>query len=274
MNPLHTRRLALAGLAGLAAVGLAAGGCATTSNGAQPSSGGSGGASATDTAGGSSAAKSALVASIEQLNQTPYKYHMVSGGLTGDGSADPTTKSATASLSGTSQGDTAKIDMVAVGTDFWLKLNLGNANQSMGISTDKWLHIDTARLGAGANLPVDPSGGAATASGLFTGLANVQQTDSQHFTGTIDLTKVTGVSGVNPDLLSRAGVKATSVPFTATLDSQNRLSDLKVDLSAIDPSLALEVSYSDYGTPVTVTKPDPSMVAEAPDSVYKFFGGR
>jgi hypothetical protein len=271
MNPLQTRRLALAGLSALVAAGLA-GGCAASNSGAQPSTGGSEGPSATDSAAGSSAAKSALIASIQQLNQTPYRYHTVSGGLSGDGAADPVNKTATVSLTGTSQGNSTKIDMIAVGTDFWLKLNLGNANQSMGISTDKWLHIDAARLGAGANLPADPSGGAATASGLFTGLTNVRQVDSQHFTGSIDLTKVTGVSGVNQDLLSKAGVKATSVPFTATLDSQNRLSDLKVDLSSIDPTLSLEVSYSDYGKPVTVTRPDQASVAEAPDSVYKLFG--
>jgi hypothetical protein len=272
MTPLQSRRLALAGVSALVAVGLAAGGCAASGSGGQPSAGGSAGATATGSAGGSSAAQSALVASIQQLNQTPYKYHMVSGGLSGDGAADPVNKTATVAMTGTSQGNSAKIDMIAVGTDFWLKLNFGNANQSMGISSDKWLHIDAARLGASANLPVDPSGGAATASGLFTGLTDVRQVDSQHFTGSLDLTKATGVSGINQDLLNKAGVKATSVPFTATLDSQNRLSDLKVDLSSIDPSLALEVSYSDYGSPVTVTKPDPAAVAEAPDSVYKLFG--
>ncbi|HKS99668.1 MAG TPA: hypothetical protein VJT31_09090 [Rugosimonospora sp.] len=265
---MNTRRLATAGLALLASAGFAAG-CATTTNGtAQPSTG----ASDTAPASGSSAAKSALVASIGQLTQVPYRYHAVSGGLSGQGAADPADKSATVSMTGTDRGNSATIDMVAVNTDFWLKLNFGNANKSMGISSDKWLHIDAARLGAGANLPVDPSGGAATASGLFSGLTNVQQVDGQHFTGSIDLTKATGVSGVSQDLLNKAGVKATSVPFTASLDSQGRLSDLKVDLSAIDPAQALEVSYSDYGTPVTVTKPDASQVAEAPDSVYRLFG--
>jgi hypothetical protein len=271
MNLLQTRRLAVAGLSALVAVGIA-GGCAA--NGSASSSPSDGTSVAASSSAGSSAASAALTASIQQLSQVPYKYHMVSGGLSGDGAADPASKSATVSLTGTSQGNSTKIDMIAVGTDFWLKLNFGSTNQSLGISTDKWLHIDAARLGAGANLPADPSGGAATASGLFAGLTNVQQTDAQHFTGTIDLTKVTGVSGINQDLLSSAGVKGTSVPFTATLDSQNRLTDLKLDLSQIDKSLALEVSYSDFGTPVTVTKPDSSAVAEAPDSVYKLFAPR
>src|SRR5262245_47931430 len=154
--PLRVRRLATAGLPALAAAALAIGGCATTTNtGAQPSSGP--GSAWTTASAGPTAAQGALLASIQQLNQTPYRYHMVSGGLTGDGAADPANKAATVSMTGTDQGNSAKIDMVALNTDFWLKLNLGNANQSMGISTDKWLHIDAARLGAGANLPVDPS---------------------------------------------------------------------------------------------------------------------
>jgi hypothetical protein len=265
----RTQRLAAAGLPVLAAAALAVGGCATTTTGSQPT-GGSGSASVAESTGATSAASTALLASIQQLSQTTYRYHVVSGSLTGDGAADPDKKAATVSLTGTDRGNSAKIDMVAANTDFWLKLNLGNANQSMGISTDKWLHIDAARLGAGSNLPVDPSGGAATATGLLTGAVGVQQVDSQHFTGTIDLTKATGVAGISQDLLTKAGAK-TTVPFTAALDSQGRLADLKLDLSSIDPSLALEVSYSDYGSPVTVTKPDPAMVAEAPDSVYQFF---
>ncbi len=268
-------RLTVIGLSALAAASLALGACSTTQgNSTQPSAGGSESSGTGSAPSGSAAAQSALVASIQQLSQTPYKYHLTAGGLSGDGSADPTTKSATVSMTGTDRGTSTKIDMIAINTDFWLKLNMGNSNQSLGISSDKWLHIDAARLGAGANLPVDPSGGSATASGLLSGVTNVQQVDSQHFTGSIDLTKATGVSGVTQDLLSKAGVKAKSVPFTATLDSQGRLTDLKVDLSSIDPSLALEVSYTDYGTPVTVSRPDQSQVAEAPDSVYQLFRRR
>jgi hypothetical protein len=274
---LKTHRLAIVALSALGAASLAVGGCSASNSSAQSSPSGSDtvstGSSATST--GSSAAQSALIASMQQLNQTPYRYHLVSGGLTGAGAADPASKAAKVTMTGTdNRGNTAKIEMIALNTDFWLRLNLGNANQSLGISTDKWLHLDAARLGAGANLPVDPSGGAATANALFSGLTDVQQVDSQHFTGSVDLTKATGVSGIDRDMLSRAGVQATSIPFTATLDGQGRLSDLKLDLSSIGPGQELEVSYSDYGSPVTVTKPDPSQVAEAPDSVYQFFARR
>jgi hypothetical protein len=272
---LNTRRLALVALPVLAALSLAIGGCATADSAAQPSDQGSGAAGQPSGAAsaGASAASTALLASTRQLGREPYHYHFASGTLSGDGMADPAAKAAQSSLTGTQSGNAAKIDMIAVGTDFWFKLNLGTANQTLGITTDNWLHLDAARLGAGANLPADPTGGAASASGLLSGAGEVQRTDDRHFSGTIDLTKVTGVAGVDQELLTKAGAKASAVPFTAVLDDQGRLSDLRLDLSSARPGQVLEVSFSQYGTPVSVTKPDPAQVTEAPDTVYQLFHG-
>jgi hypothetical protein len=135
------------------------------------------------------------------------------------------------------------------------------------------MHVDAARLGTSSTLPIDPSGGATAANSLMTALKDVQQVDSTHYSGTIDLTKAAGISGVTPDMLKSAGVKATAVPFTAAVDTQNRLTDLKLDLPSVDSSLSpFELSYSDYGVPVTVTKPAAADVTEAPDAVYQLFG--
>jgi hypothetical protein len=268
---LTIRRLAVAGLPLMFAAGLAVTGCTATSNTPQPAASGSPTASSSTV---SSAAKDTLVASAAQLTQTSYKYKVVSSGLTVNGSADPTKKAAMASLTGTSGSNTLAVDMVTLNTDIWLKLNLGADNKTLGISSDKWTHVDATRLGANPALPVDPQGGAQAANALFAGLTSVQSTDNKNFTGTLDLTKATGSSAVTADLLSRAGVKANSLPFTATLDDQGRLTDFKVDLSSIDPSLSLETTYSDYGTPVTVTRPDAASVVEAPDSVYQLFAPR
>ena len=68
------------------------------------------------------------------------------------------------------------------------------------------------------------------------------------------------------------GTKAQAVPFTATVDDQGRLSALKIDLSTVDAALSpVQTTYSDYGTTVTVTRPDPAQTTEAPDSVYQLF---
>ncbi|OLE22177.1 MAG: hypothetical protein AUG44_25480 [Actinobacteria bacterium 13_1_20CM_3_71_11] len=65
---------------------------------------------------------------------------------------------------------------------------------------------------------------------------------------------------------------ARRVPFTATVDSQGRLTEVKLDFPAVDPQIpAVTSTYSDYGTTVTVTKPDAAQVQEAPDSLYQIF---
>jgi len=263
-----TRRVAPVGLTVLAAAGLAIAGCTTTGT---TSSTSSANPSASATSAAPAAAKDALLASIEPLTKTSYKYTLSSGGLTGQGAADPVGKQATLALTGTQQGNAATINTVAVGTDLWLKLDFGTNNNNLKISADKWFHVDAVRLGANPNLPVDPNGAAAVA-GMLGGVVDVQRSDAKHFSGTLDLTKATGSFAFGQPDLDRLGAKAKAVPFTATVDDQGRLTELKIDLTTIDPSLAaLQTSYSDYGSTVSVAKPDPASVVEAPDSVYQLF---
>lgn len=265
---LTNRALALTGVA-LVVTGLAVAGCSTTGTSAAPRAS----SSAVPSGAASSSARDALLASTEALTTTSYHYHLTADSLAGQGAADPASRAATTSLTGTASGATTSIDMVTLGNDIWVRLNLGAQNQALGIASDRWLHIDASRLGDSAQLPVDPAGGAAAARGLLDGVVTVQTTDNKVFTGTLDLTKVTDTAAVTGDLLDRAGVKARALPFTATLDDQGRLSDLTVDLSSVSPSAALAVSFSEYGQPVTVDRPDAASVVEAPDSVYQLFGG-
>jgi hypothetical protein len=102
----------------------------------------------------------------------------------------------------------------------------------------------------------------------------VKTTDGKTYTGTIDLTKATGGIAPDADVLRNVGDKAKSVPFTAKLDDQGRLTDLKIDGGSIDPQLAFKVAVTGYGTATNATTPDASQVVEAPDSVLKILGGQ
>jgi hypothetical protein len=100
----------------------------------------------------------------------------------------------------------------------------------------------------------------------------VQSTATRHFSGTLDLTKGTTAGMIGQADIDRLQSKLKAVPFTATTDTQGRISNLKIDLSTVDPSLAsVQSEFSDYGTTVTVNRPDPAQVVEAPDSVYQLF---
>lgn len=269
-------RQSIASLALFATVAAVAGlgaGCAQTSTSDTSGSGASGAPSVAPTGTGSTA-QDALLGSVQRLSQTTYRYRSVSGELVANGAADPVAKKSSSKLTGTNKGNLLTIEMASIDTDLWLRLNLGADNSRLGIATDKWLHVDTARLGANSTLPVDPSGGAAIAGGLLAGVVDVQSPDNRHFAGTVDISKAGAVAA---QLLDQAGATPRPVPsaglaFTAEADDQGRLTNLTVDLSSVATGLRLALSFSDFGAPVTVARPDPAEVAEAPASVYNLFG--
>ena len=259
------RRLAIAGVAVFAAAGLMAG-CASK-NGT--------GASASPSAKPSPtvAGKAALLASTKSLATSSYNFTIKSARVDGTGAADPTNKMAKATATVGMNGMSLKVDFIQVGSDLYAKLDLGPLGSQLGIQTDKYYHADATELGDSTNLPFGTTGQPVDASGLLAGLNDVQSTDGKHFTGTIDATKMTGDFAPNSDALKNAGDKAKSIPFTATLDDQGRLTDLNVNGSSIDPALGIEITVSDYGSATGISKPDSSQVIEAPDSVLQFLKG-
>jgi hypothetical protein len=262
---LKIRRLAIAGVAVFAAAGLMTGCASKNGTGAS--------ASPTPKPSPTVAPKVALLASTKSLATSSYNFTIKSAGLNGSGSADPTNKAAKASATGQTSGVSLKVDFIQVGNDLYAKLDLGPLTSQLGIQTDKYYHADASKLGDSTNLPFGDTGQPVDASGLLAGVNDVQTTDGKHFTGTIDATKMTGDFAPDSDALQKAGDKAKSIPFTATLDDQGRLTDLNVNGSSIDPALGIEVTVSDYGSAASISKPDSSQVVEAPDSVLQFLKG-
>ena len=152
---MNTRALVVLTAAGLALAGCTATSTTTATPSATPS------ASATSAA---PAPKDALLASIEPLTRTSYKYTLTTGGLTGQGANDPVNKKATLALTGQQQSNSITINVTAINTDVWMKLDFGANNNNLKISADKWFHVDTTRLGANPTLPVDPNGAANAAN--------------------------------------------------------------------------------------------------------------
>lgn len=260
---MKTHRLAVAAVALFAAVGLAATGCGTKSSSTN--------ADASAKPSPTLAPKDALLASTKSLAGTTYKFTIKGTDMTGQGAADPAAKAMTMTASGTENSASMKMDLVAIDTDVYMKLDLGAFNSQLGITPGKYLHLDATKLGANSNLPVQPGGNPLEIDGMLAGLVDVKTTDGRNFTGTMDLTKATGSSTLDADAVAKAGDKAKAVPFTAVLDDKGRMIDLKIDGSGIDPTLSIEVSLSDFGTGVNVTKPDASQVVEAPDTVKQMF---
>ncbi len=263
-----THRLGVISLTIMTAAGLALAGCGGSSS--------SSGTGTTATAASPSplAPKDALVASITSLSTTTFKFAGVLGngsGLSATGAADPAKKSATITAQGTVQGISIKEEVIGIGSDYYVTVDLGpKYNKTLGVTAGQWMHIDPAKLGSSANLPFDLSStDVLDLKGLLAGVGQVQRIDATQYSGVIDLTATTGVSAYSAEDLAKLGAKAKSVPFTATVDSQGRLIKFTIDTSAVNKDLTSTFTFSDFGTALSIAKP--ASFIEAPTAVYDMF---
>ncbi|HET8660964.1 MAG TPA: hypothetical protein VFM55_18455 [Micromonosporaceae bacterium] len=260
---MKSRRLAAIGVSALAALSFAIAGCDATG-------GGTGGATPTTAAPSSPEPepKEALAKAVTELSKTSFKVNMGIGPLRSTGAMDPGAQQGQLSMAISTGAANVTIETVLSGPDMWVK--------AAGIpgSTDKWMHLDTSKLPANSALGVrpgqlDPAG----AQRLVGSIATVERTGPGRYTGTLDLTKAVDQNVVGKSTLDELGDRAKAVPFEATVDAQGRLTNLKLSLGTIQgiPTV-IDVTYSDFGTPVSVTKPAPAEVVEAPPAVYQLLG--
>jgi hypothetical protein len=253
-----------------AAFALAVAGCA--SDGTTP---GASSSSATPGAPASSgapdpAAAGALGAAAAKLGTTSFKITITSGpGVKLTGLVDAPNNKGTGTLDITGPNANIQVKTLLVVQDLYV--------QVPGITkAGTWTHVDVSRLPAGANVGLRPGQiDPANTAKVLTSTTDVQQVDARSYKGTLDLTKVAGITGIDKVTVDGMGTAAQNVPFTAGLDDQGRLSALTIQLPAAkgQPSQPLEVLYTDYGTTVTAERPAPTEITEAPDSLYTSLGG-
>ncbi len=215
-------------------------------------------------------ARAALVKSASALAKTPYKFAVTSSGATGSGATDPAAGRVQATMRRTQAGTTYPVALVVIGTNMWAKVDLGaQANKALGIPTGKYMHIDSTKVGNKAALGLNVAAGSDPAGtvALLQGAAAAQRIDDTHYRATLDLTRAAD-SILAQDTVNKLGDKAKAVPATMTLDGQGRLIELDLDLGAGD---IVKVTYTGYGTPVTVNQPAKASVVEAPQQVYALF---
>jgi hypothetical protein len=105
--------------------------------------------------------------------------------------------------------------------------------------------------------------------GIMTGMTSLHRIDANHLGGTLDLARVTGHTLPDPEEVARAGAAATKAPFTVTADAQGRITDFRVDTKAFDPTLSLDVVFSNYGAGAPIVSP--ATTVPAPKNVYTLF---
>jgi hypothetical protein len=126
------------------------------------------------------------------------------------------------------------------------------------LSGKKWQHVDVSKINEPDEFSLDERNGDLTgASELLTGVVTAQG-DARTITGTLDATK--------PDLanspwdtadMTAMGAAAKSLPYTATLDDQGRLTKLALDApkSGETPAGTWTLEIKGYGTQAAQAKP-------------------
>jgi hypothetical protein len=162
------------------------------------------------------------------------------------------------------------MDYIVIGTDVWLKVDLGAAgNKQFGLNKAKWMAVDKSKITDNDAVPTDANP-STFANDLLGGVVTVARVDDTHLKGTVDLTQMKSFAP-DQEVLTRAGDKAKAVPFTATLDTKGRLTEVKTDGTGIDPGLTITMTFTNFGSAVSITKPADAI--PAPAGLYTVLNG-
>lgn len=262
---MKTRRLARVGLVVVASLAFVATGCGTAAE--EP-----GTISPSWVTSHDENAKKDLLASVEHVKTTSFKATAkTSGNATIEVRIDPTAKTGTKRIVVTVPQTSSSIvaELVVTGGKSYAKVEFNDIPQAPNLPTG-WMQLDLAKLEKPENYTLEEPDPANLAA-VFKGLRTVQRDGDGAFTGTVDLTKVTRSAMVDSDVVEELGDKATAVPFEATVDDQGRITSLRllVPARASNPAETLEVTYTDWGAPVTVDKPARTVRPNA--AAYEFF---
>lgn len=260
------RRAAVIGLAVATSVAFASAGCGTKPD--PPAGTGSRTSSPTPA---QLSPKEALLAAVKPLTTTTFKAKAnFGGGATGEAAVDPVAKSGTQKISLAAGTVSLVAEQVTVGGQAYVKATFKNFPNAPTLPTG-WMSIDLAKVKDKSDYDLSDPDPSELAGELFQGLGTVERSGDRGFKGTLDLTKAKKSGLVNEDTVDALKDKAAAVPFEAAVDDKGRIAQFKIMVPAVGTSAAetWDVTYSDWGTAVTVTKPASSV--PAPAAFYAFF---
>ncbi|MEV0156207.1 hypothetical protein AB0H57_21105 [Micromonospora sp. NPDC050686] len=261
-------------------------------------------------------AKQALLDSTNAIREGNFKFTMSAVGSTAEGQVHQPSQSAQIKLTiGQQSSDLMMtLDMIHIKPDSWVKADLGGTSAGsvpglQKLNLGKYQHLDQTRIKGNRNLgfdfeKLDPGGSAV----LTQGITEARQTGEGSYAGTLDVSKAAEAGSVDPAVITTLGAQAQSVPFTAKLDTEGRLSELVLKIptvgqSAPAPSATavpvpsataapgesataapggastagagateeIKVTYSDYGNASAAQQPPADQVVEAPPEFYNLF---
>lgn len=212
-----------------------------------------------------------LLASVGLLTETSMKVDFMPGpGTTVSAVVDPRTKQFSATMVVT-EPQRIHVDAVGIGDDIWI-----TARRTVKpTGSQQWLHTRRGRQDTGMLFDLfsgpDPGGLQAT----LRGLVDVRMASVNGFQGRLDATSSPMLRVLPKAVRTTIGQRAGSVRFFAGVDERTRRLTrfgLRLDEVAAGRG-AVEVRFSDFGTPVSVRRPPAKQVSELADAQPDLLGG-
>ncbi|WP_433063330.1 hypothetical protein [Dactylosporangium sp. CS-033363] len=259
-----TSRAVLAGVAVCALLSTAACGKSDSPGAAPAGAGSTAAAAAGKTSAAPADARTELLDATAKTSGTTSSYttEVISEGdkvSSGTGKIDPARHANSSKSEFFGQG-AGSMEMVVIGTDLYLKMNMAFAGTAAG----SWMHIDGQQAGSLTKLGInadDP----ANLSSLPAGLVSVEKTGPGSFKGILDLTRTPAGKAT----MQQLGDAAKQIDFRATVGDGHLVALMIIVPSAIQmPAYTTTLRYSDFGAPVTIAapagaKPAPPALLEA-----------
>jgi hypothetical protein len=199
-------------------------------------------------------AKEAFISAVKKLNAASSKADITMDGaasMKGTALNDPAANKYHVTNEVSLMGTAIKTEMISIKDELWVRL----VGMPGGVVPDKWMHVPADKVTEGGSLDIGDN-----QAKLESAAVAVERDGETGFKGTIDITKTGQAPG---EIVAQLGDKAKSVPFTAKVDAQGRLTSIVVDMTAVVPGAGkLTTTYSGFGEPVTVSAPPAAEVVE------------
>lgn len=221
--------------------------------------------------------KAALADSTAELKKGNYQYLVTGDGATEKGEVH-LPESVMVSRSAPKEQPT-QLDLMVVGKEHYLKMQ---ADLGAGAPTDgpivemfsgkKWLHIDPAKLDE--NIFEGSAEPDLTDAAKMLASATTAERKGDAISGTLDVSKMKADDlPWEEEEVKELGDKLKSLPYSATLDPQGRLTKLSVDMPAVGKEKAYTyvAEYSGFGAAQVQSKPAAAEAIEPTAEMYKIF---
>jgi hypothetical protein len=176
-------------------------------------------------------------------------------------------------------GVTLHLELLGVQPELWAKTSFPGASAEMTAQLPKlptsWMHLDPAKLDDATKQAFDfAEPDVSDVSNLMAGLTSATTTRAGGYSGVIDLTKATGQSTVDAEVVTALGAAGKAMPFTATVDDHGRIMTFGMAVPAAggEEAQRLDVTFTGYGTAQVPGAPAAGAATEAPDAEYQFLG--